>query len=127
MSYRIVCPDWGELKKYQVEEIKGCPVFHFRVNYYPYYIAHLVNDNTNSYAAVEKFFQAWGRIKLEGKPIDTHSQDPPANIVALVQNAFDEYMKNPYSFSAEVKQQINVFIGVIKKWTAYKKFLKPID
>ena len=127
MSYKIICPDWGDLKKYKVIEGKNSDIVHFRVNYYPYYIAHLVNDNANSYAAVEKFFKQWSRIKFEGTPIDTHTQDPPSNITALVQNAFDEYMKNTYVVSAEVKQQINVFIGIIKKWKAYKKFLKPVE
>ncbi len=129
MSYKIECPDWGLLKEYQsdTKDSKNAPVFHFRVNYYPYYIAHLVNDNRNGYIAVENFFKQWRNVKFQGTGVKTHTRDPPSNITALLQNAFDEYLKNPYTFSAQVKLQINFMIGIIKKWTKYKKFLKPVE
>ena len=128
MSYKIICPEWGELKKYECAELKkDAKIFHFRVNYYPFYIAHLVNDNNNAYAAVLKFFNQWRQIKFEGEPLDTHFQDPPANITAIIKIAFDDYQKDKYNVSPGVKQQINLFIGVIKKWKAYKKSLKPVE
>lgn len=127
MAYTINCPDWGDLKNYTSDKKeKDATVFYFRVNYYPYYIAHLVNDNRNAYPAVEKFYKQWLNMKFEGIPLDTHTKDPPSNLTALMKNAFDEYKKNPYSFSVEVKQQINNLIEIIKKWTKYKKYLRDV-
>ena len=123
---RIECPYYTNLHKYGTDASSG-QIFYFRVNYYPYYIADLVNEGGDSYHKVEKFFKQWKDMKYNGMPILTHSSDPPSNITAFMLIAFDAYKNSKFVFTPEVKSKINFLISVIKKWKTNKKYLLPYD
>lgn len=124
MTLHIECPSYPNIDKYKADVNA---VFYFRVNHYPYYIADLAHEEGDIYKKVKKFFEQWARLKYKGIPINTHTHDPPANIIAFMMNAFDEYKKNKYVFTPNVKSRITFLIEVIKRWTAYKKYLRPVE
>ena len=121
---QIECPEYPSLNKYKVD---GDAIFYFRVSHYPYYIAELVHEGGNPYENIKKFFKQWTCLKYKGAPINTHTHDPPANIIAFMMNAYDEYKRNKFTFTSDVKLQINFLIGVVKKWKMYKKYIRPIE